>query len=284
MPLDSHSLRLIALFVATATVFSISAAEEPASPEPEATPAPTIERAPTPSRSDAMASGLLHQLPVNEFVSLRAGAHDFVALWHPANVGDPKGVIILLPGEGESADWPRGAGPLRRGLPEHGWHTLSISLPDSPSLIPQRYAEAEKQPATDQPEVESGTEAEGPAHADSPSEAGYLPEETAAPPGEPTTETPGADNRGELKEEAEQITQRIEAAIAFARSKQPAAIVFLGQGSGAYWAARYLQQQAPADVTHLVIIQPRQPEGQDESLAQLVPPLTMPTGDFLLSD
>lgn len=277
---NSNLPRLFALLVAAATAFSTSAAEDPAPPESLPTPPPVIERAPLPARSDAMASGLLHQLPADEFVSLEAGGHDFVALWRPANVGTSKGVIILLPGEGESADWPQGIGPLRRGLPDYGWQTLSISLPDSPNLIPQRYAEVEQEPATTQPDKEDGAETEEPAEQDSPDEAGYLPEQTAAPAEEPPPATAKADDMDNNEMESEQITQRIQAALAYARGQQPAAIVFLGQGNGAYWAARFLQQQTPADVTHLVIIQPRQPEGQDQSLAQLVPPLKLATGDF----
>jgi hypothetical protein len=275
--------RLLALLVAAATTCSASAADEPAPPETPITPAPAIERAPLPSRSDAMASGLLHQLPAGEFVSLEAGGHDFVALWQPANAGTSKGVIILLPGEGESADWPQGIGPLRRGLPDHGWHTLSVSLPDSPSLIPQRYAEVENVPTTTQPDQKDGVETEEPAEEESPEEAGYLPEETAAPTEDALPAVDEADDAGGVADnemESEQITERIQAALEYARSKQPASIVFLGQGNGAYWAARFVQQHAPANVTRLLIIQPRQPEGQEQSLAELVPSLKLATGDF----
>jgi hypothetical protein len=259
----------------------VNAVEEPA--EPEATPAPVaIDRPPLPSRSATMAADLLRQLPPSEFISLNADKDDFVALWRPANVAEPKGVIVLLPGEGESTNWPRGIGPLRRGLPDHGWHTLSLSLPDSPGLLlPPVNEQAPEQPA-DEPEPEQPTEDTPP------SEAGYLPEEAAAVPDEPAADDGDAPDPAETAapepEQAEQIAARIEAALAFARSKQPAAIVLLGQGTGGYWAARYLQQQAPADVRHLLVIQPRQPEGQDEPLAQLVPTLKLATGDFYYKD
>lgn len=226
-----------------------------------------------------MATDLLRQLPDAEFVSLKAGSADFVALWRPANVGEPKGVIILLPGEGESADWPRGIGPLRRGLPDYGWHTLSLSLPDSPSPIPIATEEPAEAPV-EQAETDAGQpEEEAP-----PSEAGYLPEETAPAPDEAPIEAEANEESGEpavaQPNQAEQIDERIEAALAFARSKQPPAIVFLGQGTGGYWAARYLQQLAPADVRQLLMIQPRQPDGQDEPLARLVATLKLTTGDI----
>ena len=261
----------------------VSAVEEPA--EPEATPAPVAaERPPLHSRSETRAAELLRQLPASEFISLNAGEKDFVALWRPANVAEPKGVIVLLPGEGESADWPRGVGPLRRGLPDHGWHTLSLSLPDSPGLVLPMAAEPTTEPTTDAPE----TETEQPNEDPPPSEAGYLPEETAAAPSEPAVNDPDVQVPTETAamrpDQVEQISARIEAALALARSKQPSTIVLLGQGTGGYWAARYLQQQAPADVRHLLLIQPRQPEGQEEPLAQLVPALKLATGDFYYKD
>jgi len=223
-----------------------------------------------------MAADLLRQLPGAEFVSLKTGSAVFVALWRPANVGEPKGVIILLPGEGESADWPRGIGPLRRGLPDYGWHTLSLSLPYSPIPIPIA--------APEEPVAAPETDAEQPAEDEPPSEAGYLPEEAAATPDEAPTDVAETDEPVEpavaQPNQAEQITERIEAALAFARSKQPAAIVLLGQGTGGYWAARYLQQLAPADVRQLLMIQPRQPDGQDEPLARLAATLKLATGDI----
>mgnify|MGYP003132931302 FL=1 len=277
------STRLAAVLFVIFTSPLISAAEEPA--EAEAAPAPVAADRPVlPSRSETMAADLLRQLPASEFVSLNASGTDFVALWRPANVAEPKGIIILLPGEGESADWPRGIGPLRRGLPDHGWHTLSLSLPDSPGLVLPMATEPAPEQPTDAPE----TVAEQPSEDPAPSEAGYLPEETAAAPGEQAVDDSDTQAPAETPpmkpDHSEQISARIEAALAFARSKQPKAIVLLGQGTGGYWAARYLQQQAPQDVRHLLIVQPRQPDGQEEPLAQLVPPLKLITGDFYYKD
>lgn len=272
-------LCLCALAVATAPI-SAGESENP----PDAPVAPSLERPALPSRSEAMAADLARHVPAAELINLQAADKAFVALWRPANVAEPKGLVILLPGEGESADWPRGIGPLRRGLPDHGWHTLSVSLPDS---VVVSATATEPEPAPPMPEHEppesAPEDAEQPA---TPNEAGYLPEETAALPedsSEPgqaeADEMPvtAADKQPNL---AEQIDERIEAALTYARARQPGMIVLLGQGSGGYWAARHLQQLAPDDVQHLLLIQPRQPEGQDEPLVQLVPALKLATGDF----
>ncbi len=271
MPSLRASLQVLAIMTSTLSL-SAQAADEPP-PDDASTPAP-VERAPLAPRSDTIAADLLRQLPGSEFISLKAGTEDVVALWRHANVGEPKGVVVLLPGEGESADWPRGIGPLRRGLPDYGWHTLSLSLPDLPSHTSTPSAEPELPPSTKEGEAED----KDLANEQPPSEAGYLPEETATPAGEsPPNPTEAS---AAVADPAEQINERIEAALAFARSKQPTTIVLLGQGTGAYWSARYLQQLAPADVKHLLMIQPRQPEGQQEAVAQLVPALKLATGDF----
>lgn len=258
-------------------------------PEPEAQPQPEapIERPALPSRSTSMAADLARQLPPAEVLQLQAGEETFLALWQPANVAEPKGLVILLPGEGESADWPRGIGPLRRGLPDHGWHSLSLSLPDSPPFsVPDAPAAGEETPTPEEPASDdSASEPPG-----EPEEAGYLPEETAPPAEDAPAEQQDADSRETVAAEPEEtglperIDARISAALEHARSLQPPTIVLLGQGNGAWWAARHLQQWAPDDVERLALIQPLQPDDQQEPLAQLVPPLKVATGDFYYRD
>ncbi len=54
-----------------------------------------------------------------------------------------EGVVIIVPGAGESADWPQAIGPLRRKLPDAAWGSLSLSLPDlSVDTLPPRVIEA----------------------------------------------------------------------------------------------------------------------------------------------
>ena len=275
-----HGLRICLCVLAIATT-DLGANE--AEPTPEAPAAPPAERPALPSRSETMAAELARQLPTAEVISLQADDETFVALWRPANVAEPKGLVILLPGEGESADWPRGIGPLRRGLPDHGWHTLSVSLPDSPGFLPPATPEPES-PTEEDEQSETAADDDDPQAA--PNEAGYLPEETATVPDESASESEQAvpdqtpSTEPDKKPLAERIDGRIDAALAYARTLQPDMIILLGQGTGGYWAARYLQQLAPADVQHLLLVQPRQPEGQEEPLAQLAPALKLATGDF----
>ncbi|MBE7373251.1 alpha/beta hydrolase family protein [Pseudomonas lopnurensis] len=247
--------------------------------------APVAVRPALAERSALEAQELARRLP-QQAVPLQAGDERFVALHLPANDGQPKGLVILLPGNGENADWPLVIGPLRKRLPDAGWHTLSLSMPDADEPLPGRATAAEAAPETAPP---ADTEADAPQAAGNlpdspPSEAGYLPAETADPldeepepavEPEPTEPPPG---------QAERISARIDSALAFARQQQAATIVLLGHGTGAYWAARYLQERAPADIRQLLMVQVRAPANQEPSLEQLLGELRLATGDFYFED
>ena len=86
-------------------------AAEPAQPQP-------VVREPLPERSQEDAAALERQLPPHEQQQLQAGEVSFLALWKPANNSDPSGAVIIVPGAGETADWPIVVGPLRSKLPD----------------------------------------------------------------------------------------------------------------------------------------------------------------------
>ncbi|NEM13074.1 MAG: DUF3530 family protein, partial [Xanthomonas perforans] len=99
------------------------------------------QRAPLIERSDLEASALERQLAASEQQQLDAAGTTFLALWRPANDPAPMGAVILVPGDDESADAPPTVGPLRRKLPDAGWHSLSLTLPDPQGAnLPVRVA------------------------------------------------------------------------------------------------------------------------------------------------
>lgn len=294
MPRPRQPLRLLALCPLLVALAGTAFAEEPPTSTSAQTPA---QRTPVQGRSESMASDLRRTIPGDEQVILKSGKERVLALWRPANQGTPKGVVILLPGDGESADWPRAIAPLRRGLPDHGWHTLSLTLPDPerPIRVIEENPVADEQ--ADEPEAPAPEEAADEAQAEPPAdeaaaiETPYLPETAAVEPEEPASEEPEpAPATEEIEEEIEvfdlagRIDQRIEAALELARSREAASIVLLGHGSGAYWAARHIQQQQPCDVSHLLAIQPRQPADAELPLERLLPELGIATGDFYYKD
>lgn len=116
--------------------------------ETEAQPKPAV-REPLPERSQEDAAALERQVPQHEQQQLQAPGDSFLTLWKPANSNAPKGAVIIIPGAGETADWPLVVGPLRNKLPNADWASLSLSLPDMQSEASQaREVEAEKTPTS----------------------------------------------------------------------------------------------------------------------------------------
>jgi len=58
---------------------------------------------------------------------LEAGGHEFLSIYTEAD--EAKGAVLILHGRGFHPDWADVINPLRVGLVEHGWNSLSIQLP-----------------------------------------------------------------------------------------------------------------------------------------------------------
>lgn len=240
-------------------------AEKPAEEKP-------AERQPLLERSQEEAAALERLLPAQEQQQLQAGSETFLALWKPANTAEPKGAVIIIPGAGETADWPQAIGPLRRKLPDAQWSSLSITLPDlqsdaiaprviEPAAAPKAPESGSKDSTTAQPiEQAAGGEAE-------------VADQVVA---ETTEEQSRAD--------AERIFARIDAAIAYAEQQSARSIVVLGHGTGAYWAARYLSEKQTAQVEKFVMVDAQAPAKAKPPLAELTPTLKLPTADIFYMD
>ena len=240
--------------------------------ETEAKPA---VREPLPERSQEDAAALERQVPPHEQQQLQAPGDSFLALWKPANSSAPKGAVIIIPGAGETADWPLVVGPLRNKLPDANWASLSLSLPDMHSEANQaREVEPEKTPtplATDSSSKAASTTAK--------------PIEQAASAGTESPEpaaTPTFDQLNTV--DAERIFERIDAAIAFAQQQNMRSIVLLGHGSGAYWASRYISAKHPTQVNKLIIVAARKPVQAQPDLSQLTPGLNVALLDVFYKD
>lgn len=249
---------------------------EPADPAPAPTEQPAaekpLERQPLPERSQEEAAALERKIPIQEQQQLPVGGETFLALWKPANTADPKGAVIIVPGAGETVDWPQAVGPLRRQLPDAQWSSLSITLPDLQSdAIAPRVAEIPPVPklpdtgskdSTTTPPIEQA--------------AGLEAEVVDKPVAETGEEQSGAD--------AERIFARIDAAIAFAEQQSARRIVVLGHGTGAYWAARYLSEKQPAQIERFVMVAAQTPARAKPELDELAPNLKLPTADLFYMD
>jgi hypothetical protein len=244
-----------------------------ADPEPkdaEAAAQAPVERAPLLTRDQEDAIALERQLPRQDLQQLQSGDESFLALWKPANSGDPQGAIIILPGAGESPDWPDAVGPLRRKFPNVSWSTLSLSLPDvqDDALLPREPDAAPTDAKAEAPKDAPANAAETAKAADADAQASAEAAKAAA-------------DEERKKAEAERIFARIDSAVSFAQQNKARSIVLLGHSSGAYWAARYLSERASPAVRKFVMVAAREPANAQPSLMELVPTLKMKTADFI---
>jgi dienelactone hydrolase len=180
--------------------------------------------------------------------------------------------VIIIPGAGETADWPQAIGPLRRKLPDAEWSSLSITLPDlqsdaiaprviEPAAAPKAPETGSKDATTAQPiEQAAGGEAE-------------VADQVVAE----TTEE-------QTKADAERIFARIDAAIGYAEQQSARSIVVLGHGTGAYWAARYLSEKQTSQVEKFVMVDVQTPTKAKPALVELTPTLKLPTADIFYMD
>jgi len=243
--------------------------------------APAAEAAvPTPraallERSQEDAQALERRVAKAEQQTLQAGNESFLALWKPANDSDPKGALIIVPGAGENADWPSTVGPLRSKFPDAGWHTLSVSLPDLLADSPQ--ARVESTPA---PQPDKGTGESAPAK-DTPADANANVAQATAPEADTAQSTDAVEaSEHNDQADAERIFARLDAAVAYAQEQKARSIVLLGNGSGAYWAARYLSEKQPPQVQKLVMVAAQTPARVEHDLESLTPTLKVPAADL----
>ncbi|WP_343582604.1 alpha/beta hydrolase family protein [Pseudomonas sp.] len=238
-------------------------------------PAAQAQRPPLLERSQEDAQALERLVPKAEQQTLQAGADSFLALWKPANDSDPQGAVIIVPGAGETADWPNAVGPLRKKFPDIGWHSLSISLPDLLADSPQARVEARPAAEPEQDKGESAPAKDVPADANA-----NVAQATAADAD--TAESTDAKQASEQTDpaDAERVFARLDAAVAFAQQHNARSIVLIGHGSGAYWAARYLSEKQPPQVQKLVMVAAQTPARVEHDLTSLAPTLRVPTADI----
>ncbi|VVP28441.1 hypothetical protein PS838_04213 [Pseudomonas fluorescens] len=271
LPVYRLALPLLCLSLFPPCAFSVEAADPASSAAGKTTEQP-LERPPLLERSQEDATALERRLPVQEQQLLQAGADTFLALWKPANTASPKGAVIIVPGAGETVDWPQAIAPLRRTLPDAEWSSLSITLPDPQSdAIAPRIAEMP--PTLKAPETGSKD-----ATTSAPIEQAVSGEAEIADKAvvETREEQIGAD--------AERIFARIDAAIAYAEQQSARSIVVLGHGTGAYWAARYLSERQPPQVEKMVMVAAQTPVSAKPGLAELAPTLKLPVADIFYMD
>ncbi len=77
------------------------------------------------AKEQRWANQITDQLIVGEPIWLEADGHRFLAIYTPAETASPRGTALLVHGIGAHPDWPQVIQPLRSGLSEQGWQSLS---------------------------------------------------------------------------------------------------------------------------------------------------------------
>ena len=78
-------------------------------------------------REKRMADEIVDAILDGDAVFLEASDHEFLSIYTEAD--EPKGTAIILHGRGFHPDWQDAINPLRVGLAESGWNTLSVQMP-----------------------------------------------------------------------------------------------------------------------------------------------------------
>jgi dienelactone hydrolase len=271
-PVYRLALPALCLSLILPCAFSVKAADPAPVAEEKTAEEKPLERQPLPERSQEEATALERKIPPQEQQQLQAGTDTFLALWKPANTAEPKGAVIIIPGTGETADWPQAVGPLRRKLPDAEWSSLSITLPDLQSdAIAPRIVEAEPAPKAAETGSKDSTTA--------------VPiEQVAGGEADVADKAVAETTEEQSKADAERIFARIDAAIAFAEQQSARRIVVLGHGTGTYWAARYLSEKQPSQVERFLMVAAQTPAQAKPELDELAPNLKLPTADIFYMD
>lgn len=103
-------------------------------------------------REKRLADEIVDSIMDGEPVYLSDSKNKFLSIFMETEVSKPKGAVIIMHGRGYHPNWKDVAYPLRIGLPEAGWHTLSIQMPvlaknakyyDYVSIFPDSFSRIE---------------------------------------------------------------------------------------------------------------------------------------------
>jgi dienelactone hydrolase len=79
------------------------------------------------AREKRLARQVVDSIIDGEAVFLKSGNHEFLSIYTEAD--EPRGAVIIMHGRGFHPNWADVAYPLRVGLAEQGWNTLSLQMP-----------------------------------------------------------------------------------------------------------------------------------------------------------
>ncbi len=168
----------------------------------------------------------------------------FLALYERARTGYPQGAVLILHAEGEHLNWRQSAQYIRLNLPDWGWATLTIELPD-PALpsIPERPNPADNESSestNDSTPIDSAKpKPMEPAKDANAKETTTNPETAAVKPATAEPVKPEPVNPEILAQ------QRLQAALNYLHEQGQFNLSIIGIGVNAARAAYFIQQLTP---------------------------------------
>ena len=248
-------------------------------------PVPQIPRTePNPDKNRILEL-LKSQNPETEILQLDTGKEDekLIAFYRIEGSGIKQGGIIMFPDQSTHMDWPDKISHLREGLSDYGWYTLSIYLPQpTRNQIPKRTLPVLSTVKPNSPN-EASTEEEG---SDGEEQTEQNPiEEQPAPPAEASNNTDAATSEGNADDNTEQETtepyqnrtNRLgKAALNHMKTSDDLnRFIIIGIGTGAVWAAQYVQQNEKEQDLRLLMIDARDPlEDNTPKILSLLPEIS----------
>lgn len=116
---------------------------------------------PTKSAPDTQAIRLAQlqaAYPPEDLMELEANGAKFTSLWKKDQSGEALGAVLILPSDGQTANWPNTIDVIRNELPQDGWSTLSIDIENeiaSNSNATKQAADSEINPDANTARIEA---------------------------------------------------------------------------------------------------------------------------------
>ncbi|MEJ2682250.1 MAG: DUF3530 family protein, partial [Gammaproteobacteria bacterium] len=146
------SLLLLSLSLSTASPSSSPPSPSQASsspPSPAAIRSPFEQALDTEQRHSKDLMLYVHDTSNREWITSDDGTR-FLSLYQADQTGDDRGLVVLLPGLQQHPASSQILNTFRLQLPQQGWSTLSVSLPNDPDLIEGSLAAQQQQQQSDQ--------------------------------------------------------------------------------------------------------------------------------------
>lgn len=226
----------------------------------------------------------------------------FLGLYTEQYSNEPQGYALILHDNKQHPDWPGVIRYLRTHMPEKGWSTLAISLPDAWQLteVPPRdndevlltqanqdatpssedTAPADANPmaaaAKDIPETDSAEATSASDDAEQPGETSTTPD-----PGRPEVSFTQLSVELAKDEVPAEVKSRIQEALAFLQGRDPMPIIVIATGTSATWVARQVHTLRMKDIAGLVIIDPAPVTQEGFLISEDAPGLRIPVLDLV---